>query len=204
MRSIHQLRFSAIARCTAALALCSLTLTTLAQSAPVPLPNITQPSESNAKHSALAAEGAYLAGARLLEHNDLTGPSCSSVKLFLSTLLTTTTLWLSASPTSATSPNSFNSLEKHAPWAKGKSRDAPRRSTPPRPREWYRRPQSRQRRTPEDLSPRDRALDSRCTNHRRPSHTPAQPRPQKLPPSLRRTGCYPSGSFWLRNSPCLR
>jgi general secretion pathway protein D len=62
MRASLQPRASRIARCIIALALCS---TCLAQ-APTPLTALT-------KHQTQAAEDAYLAGARLLDHNDLTG-----------------------------------------------------------------------------------------------------------------------------------
>jgi general secretion pathway protein D len=64
MRAILQPRASAIARWTAILALCS---SSLAQT-PAP-PTFGAPT----KHQAQAAEDAYLAGARLLERNDLTG-----------------------------------------------------------------------------------------------------------------------------------
>jgi general secretion pathway protein D len=62
MRASLQPRTSRIARCITALALCS---TCLAQA-----PN---PSTAPTKHQTQAAEDAYLAGARLLDHNDLTG-----------------------------------------------------------------------------------------------------------------------------------
>src|SRR5271168_5127200 len=80
MRATLQPRASAIARCTAACALCGLSLTTLAQNA-APLdttpPSINKTVETTVgaptKHQVQAAEDAYLAGARLLDHNDLTG-----------------------------------------------------------------------------------------------------------------------------------
>jgi general secretion pathway protein D len=62
MRAILQSRASTIARWTATLALCTASL---AQT-PAPIGAAT-------KHQTQAAEDAYLAGARLLEHNDLTG-----------------------------------------------------------------------------------------------------------------------------------
>jgi general secretion pathway protein D len=69
------------------LAICSLSLTTLAQTTPAPQPSPQeQPavpsaaststrntSDSSAKHSVKGAEDAYLTGARLLSHNDFTG-----------------------------------------------------------------------------------------------------------------------------------
>jgi general secretion pathway protein D len=62
MRASLQLRAHTIARCTAALALCG---PCLAQ-APAP-------SSAPTKHQTQAAEDSYLTGARLLDHNDLTG-----------------------------------------------------------------------------------------------------------------------------------
>jgi general secretion pathway protein D len=63
MRATLQPRASTIASCTVALALCSLSITTLAQAT----------DGTPTKHQTQAAEDAYLAGARLLDHNDLTG-----------------------------------------------------------------------------------------------------------------------------------
>jgi general secretion pathway protein D len=63
MRAPLQPRASTIASCTVALALCSLSITTLAQTT----------DGTPTKHQTQAAEDAYLAGARLLDHNDLTG-----------------------------------------------------------------------------------------------------------------------------------
>jgi general secretion pathway protein D len=64
MRASLQPRASAIARWTAALALCG---SSLAQTPALPT------FDAPAKHQVQAAEDAYLAGARLLERNDLTG-----------------------------------------------------------------------------------------------------------------------------------
>jgi general secretion pathway protein D len=90
MRSTIQLRATAIARCTAALTVCSLSLTTLAQASSAPQlstqaapADISVPSTNTGpapavgraaptKHNSRAAEDAYLAGARLLLRNDLT------------------------------------------------------------------------------------------------------------------------------------
>ena len=64
MRATLQPRASTIASCTVALALCSLSITTL----------LAQTTDGTpTKHQTQAAEDAYLAGARLLDHNDLTG-----------------------------------------------------------------------------------------------------------------------------------
>ncbi|HWW97156.1 MAG TPA: hypothetical protein VNY74_05655 [Edaphobacter sp.] len=63
MRATLQPRASTIASCTVALALCGLSITTLAQTT----------DGTPTKHQTQAAEDAYLAGARLLDHNDLTG-----------------------------------------------------------------------------------------------------------------------------------
>jgi general secretion pathway protein D len=78
MRTTLQPRTSTIARCTAALALCSLSLTALCQT---PTPATDAPAKDKTveavgvptKHQTRAAEDAYLAGAHLLDHNDLTG-----------------------------------------------------------------------------------------------------------------------------------
>ena len=63
MRATLQPRASTIASCTVALALSSLSITTLAQTT----------DGTPTKHQTQAAKDAYLAGARLLDHNDLTG-----------------------------------------------------------------------------------------------------------------------------------
>jgi general secretion pathway protein D len=79
MKVTLQPRASAIARCAVTLTLCSLSITTLAQASSSP---DTTPANSKAvetiagsptKHQVQAADDAYLAGARLLDHNDLTG-----------------------------------------------------------------------------------------------------------------------------------
>jgi general secretion pathway protein D len=70
MRATPQPRISTIVRCTAVLVLCGSCLcnSCLAQTQ-TPLP----PTGTSTKHPAQAAEDAYLSGARLLDHNDLTG-----------------------------------------------------------------------------------------------------------------------------------
>jgi type II secretory pathway component GspD/PulD (secretin) len=77
MNPIFQPRASAIAGCAVAFALCSLSIWTHAQAPASPPPSNNQPvkaaSGSITKHQVQSAEEAYLAGARLLEHNDLTG-----------------------------------------------------------------------------------------------------------------------------------
>jgi type II secretory pathway component GspD/PulD (secretin) len=79
MSATFQPRASTIVGCTAALALCGLSITTLAQT---PTPANETPAKNRTieatvgvptKHQTQAAEDAYLAGARLLDHNDLTG-----------------------------------------------------------------------------------------------------------------------------------
>jgi len=79
MRAIFQPRASTTATCTAALALCGLSVTALCQ---IPIPAKDRPAKNKTvettvgiptKHQTQAAEDAYLAGARLLDHNDLTG-----------------------------------------------------------------------------------------------------------------------------------
>ena len=90
MRPLIQPRPTVIARCTIVFTICSLCLTTLAQASPAPQsstptapPNAPVSSvgignspiasgETPTKHNAQAAEDAYLAGARLLQRNDLT------------------------------------------------------------------------------------------------------------------------------------
>jgi general secretion pathway protein D len=91
MRPITQPRATVVARCTVVLTLWSLCLTTLSQSLPAPqLSTQSKPADvpvsssdidsslvakgpAPTKHNAQAAEDAYLSGARLLQHNDLTG-----------------------------------------------------------------------------------------------------------------------------------
>src|SRR5260370_3152733 len=77
MRAIRQPRASAFSKC--AFALCGLSIATLAQS---PAPADKTPANNKTvevtvgaptKHQTQAAEDAYLAGARLRDHNDLTG-----------------------------------------------------------------------------------------------------------------------------------
>jgi general secretion pathway protein D len=71
MRAILQPRASAFARYTATLAVCGLSLATFAQA---PANRTVEPTVgAPTKHQTQAAEDAYLAGARLLDHNDLTG-----------------------------------------------------------------------------------------------------------------------------------
>ena len=77
MRAILQPRASAIATCAATFALCGLSLATLAQAPADKTPANSKTVEATVgvptKHQTQAAEDAYLAGARLLDHNDLTG-----------------------------------------------------------------------------------------------------------------------------------
>jgi len=79
MRATLQLRASAVGRCALACAICSLSATTFAQapasSGAASTSNKTVEATVGAptKHQAQAAEDAYLTGARLLDHNDLTG-----------------------------------------------------------------------------------------------------------------------------------
>jgi general secretion pathway protein D len=79
MSATFQPRASTIVGCTAALALCGLSITTLAQTSTpaneTPAKNRTIEATVGVptKHQTQAAEDAYLAGARLLDHNDLTG-----------------------------------------------------------------------------------------------------------------------------------
>src|ERR1700722_5520233 len=71
MRPTLQARAAAITKYTAALAIIgTVSLPTLAQSNPGPNASA---SEAVSKRNVRAAEDAYLSGARLLEHNDLTG-----------------------------------------------------------------------------------------------------------------------------------
>jgi general secretion pathway protein D len=91
MRPKIQPRVTVVARCTAVLTLCSLSLATLAQALPAPKSStqaapadvpvssanidnsLTANGTAPTKHNAQAAENAYLAGARLLQRSDLTG-----------------------------------------------------------------------------------------------------------------------------------
>ena len=91
-----QPRAAALTRCTAALAIASLTLTTLAQAPPQasqapPVANSTQQPTAPAKavqpaatppskHQTEAAEAAYLSGARLLDRKDLSGAETEFTK----------------------------------------------------------------------------------------------------------------------------
>jgi Flp pilus assembly secretin CpaC len=84
-----QSRATAVNRCTAALAIVSLSLTTLAQAPPqttqapptasstqqpaAPVKAVQPAANLPSKHQVEAAENAYLAGARLLDHKDLSG-----------------------------------------------------------------------------------------------------------------------------------
>jgi general secretion pathway protein D len=71
MRAILQPRASAFTRYTTTLAVCGLSLATFAQA---PANKNVEPTVGPpTKHQTQAAEDAYLAGARLLDHNDLTG-----------------------------------------------------------------------------------------------------------------------------------
>ncbi len=71
MKPVFQPRASTIAMCTAALVVGTVSLTAVAQSNLIPNANAT--SETSPKQDPRAAEDAYLSGARLLDHNDLTG-----------------------------------------------------------------------------------------------------------------------------------
>src|ERR1700682_6306108 len=77
MSATFQPRAFTIVGCTAALALCGLSITTLAQTPANETPAKNKTVEATVgvptKHQTQAAEDAYLAGARLLDHNDLTG-----------------------------------------------------------------------------------------------------------------------------------
>ena len=77
MRAALQPRASAIANCAVALALFSLSITSPAQtpgsSAAAKNKAVETTVGTPTKHQIQAAEEAYLAGARLLDHNDLTG-----------------------------------------------------------------------------------------------------------------------------------
>jgi Flp pilus assembly secretin CpaC len=71
MRAAFQPRASAFAKYTAALVIGTVSLTTVAQSDPGP--NTSARSAVSPKQDPRAAEDAYLSGARLLDHNNLTG-----------------------------------------------------------------------------------------------------------------------------------
>jgi general secretion pathway protein D len=71
MRPAFQPRASTVAKYTTALVIGIVSLTALAQSNPVS--NASASSEVSPRHDPRAAEDAYLSGARLLDHNDLTG-----------------------------------------------------------------------------------------------------------------------------------
>jgi general secretion pathway protein D len=71
MRPAFQLRASSVAKYTAALVIGVAPLAALAQSNPGP--NASGSSEVSPRQDPRAAEDAYLSGARLLDHNDLTG-----------------------------------------------------------------------------------------------------------------------------------
>ncbi len=77
MRAALQLRASAVGRCALACAICSLSIATFGQAPTspdaMPTRNVEATVGAPTKHQAQAAEDAYLAGARLLDHNDLTG-----------------------------------------------------------------------------------------------------------------------------------
>jgi general secretion pathway protein D len=77
MRAILQSRASAIATCAVTFALCGLSIATLAQAPADKTPTSDKTVEATVgiptKHQTQAAEEAYLAGARLLDHNDLAG-----------------------------------------------------------------------------------------------------------------------------------
>jgi type II secretory pathway component GspD/PulD (secretin) len=81
MNSFFYLRASGIARYTAALTICTFSLTSLAQSAPSLAPASASDAGSHietihptlSKHQAQAADNAYLVGARLLTKEDLPG-----------------------------------------------------------------------------------------------------------------------------------
>jgi general secretion pathway protein D len=87
-----QPRAATLTRCTAALAIVSLSLTTLAQSPPQVSQAPTAPSSTQqpkavqsaanppGKHQSEAAETAYLAGARLLDRKDLSGAEAEFTK----------------------------------------------------------------------------------------------------------------------------
>jgi general secretion pathway protein D len=93
MKPSPQPRASVITRCTAALAIASLSLTTLAQAPPAQPPQATSStpkppsstakdaiSETLSKRQTEAAEDAYLAGARLLDRKNIAGAEAQFAK----------------------------------------------------------------------------------------------------------------------------
>ena len=71
MKPVFQPRAFTIAKFTVALAIGAVSIAAVAQTNPGPNANAT--SEASPKQNPRAAEDAYLSGARLLDHNDLTG-----------------------------------------------------------------------------------------------------------------------------------
>jgi general secretion pathway protein D len=71
MKPVFQPRAFTIAKFTVALLIGAVSIAAVAQTNPGPNANAT--SEASPKQNARAAEDAYLSGARLLDHNDLTG-----------------------------------------------------------------------------------------------------------------------------------
>lgn len=71
MKPVFQPRAFTIAKFTAALVIGTVSIAAVAQTNPGPNANAT--SEASPKQNPRAAEDAYLSGARLLDHNDLTG-----------------------------------------------------------------------------------------------------------------------------------
>ena len=71
MKPVFQPRAFTIAKFTVALAIGAVSIAAVAQTSPGPNANAT--SEASPKQNPRAAEDAYLSGARLLDHNDLTG-----------------------------------------------------------------------------------------------------------------------------------
>jgi len=71
MKPVFQPRAFTIAKLTAALVIGAVSMAAVAQTNPGPNANTT--SEASPKQNPRAAEDAYLSGARLLDHNDLTG-----------------------------------------------------------------------------------------------------------------------------------
>ena len=71
MKLVFQPRAFTIAKFTVALAIGAVSIAAVAQTNPGPNANAT--SEASPKQNPRAAEDAYLSGARLLDHNDLTG-----------------------------------------------------------------------------------------------------------------------------------
>ncbi len=71
MKPVFQPRAFTIAKFTVALAIGAVSIAAVAQTSPGP--NASATSEASPKQNPRAAEDAYLSGARLLDHNDLTG-----------------------------------------------------------------------------------------------------------------------------------